>query len=57
VDFTCQAGLGSVECLGQERNSADVRVSGVDYGIDGPGGLKIFLDARAGSGTVEVRRG
>lgn len=58
VDFTCQAGVGSVECLGQERNAVDVRISGVDYGTDGPGsGLKIFLDARAGSGTVEVRRG
>jgi phage shock protein PspC (stress-responsive transcriptional regulator) len=57
VEYTCAAELGSVECLGQEQNSADVLVSSVDNGTDGPGGLKIYLDARVGSGTVEVRRG
>jgi hypothetical protein len=57
VTFTCDANLGSVDCLGLKENSTDAHVSSVDNGTDGPGGLKIYLDARANSGTVEVRRG
>jgi phage shock protein PspC (stress-responsive transcriptional regulator) len=56
VHVTCEASLGSVECLGQEQNATDARVSTVDNGSDGPGGLKIYLDARVNSGTVEVTR-
>ncbi len=57
VDIVCEAGLGSVDCLGQEQNKSDAHVSTVDNGADGAGGLKIYLDARVNSGTVEVRRG
>ncbi|MBP2322561.1 phage shock protein PspC (stress-responsive transcriptional regulator) [Kibdelosporangium banguiense] len=57
VQVTCDAGLGAVECLGQEQNATDAHVNTVDYGADGQGGLKIYLDARVNSGTVEVRRG
>jgi phage shock protein PspC (stress-responsive transcriptional regulator) len=57
VEVNCGANLGSVECLGEEQNASDAHVSTVDYGTDGPGGLKIYLDARVNSGTVEVRRG
>lgn len=56
VQVVCEAGLGSVECLGQEQNATDARVSTVDNGSDGPGGLKIYLDARVNSGNVEVTR-
>jgi phage shock protein PspC (stress-responsive transcriptional regulator) len=57
VQVTCGANLGSVECLGREQNAADAQISTLDYGTDGQGGLKIFLDARVNSGTVEVHRG
>ncbi|WP_235038574.1 PspC domain-containing protein [Kibdelosporangium aridum] len=57
VDVTCDAGLGSVDCLGVEQNKTDAHVNTVDNGTDGAGGLKIYLDARVNSGTVEVRRG
>ncbi|MET0236857.1 MAG: PspC domain-containing protein [Kibdelosporangium sp.] len=57
VEVTCEASLGSVECLGQEQNATDARVSTVDNGTDGAGsGLKIYLDARVNSGNVEVIR-
>jgi hypothetical protein len=57
VELTCSAGVGSVECLGQNQNAMDAQVRVTDTGTDGPGGLRIVLDARANSGTVEVRRG
>jgi phage shock protein PspC (stress-responsive transcriptional regulator) len=57
VEVACSSSLGSLECLGQERNGADAAVSTTDNGTDGPGGPKIYLHARANSGTVEVRRG
>jgi predicted membrane protein len=57
VELTCSSSLGSVECLGQEQNGTDTLVHTMDYGTDGPGGVKITLDARANSGTVLVRRG
>jgi phage shock protein PspC (stress-responsive transcriptional regulator) len=56
VQVTCEASLGSVTCLGQEQNGTDAMVSTLDNGSDGPGGLKIYLDARVNSGTVEVTR-
>ncbi|CAM3984945.1 PspC domain-containing protein [Kibdelosporangium persicum] len=57
VEVTCEASLGSVDCLGYEQNATDAHVSTVDNGTDGAGGLKIYLDARVNSGDVEVRRG
>jgi phage shock protein PspC (stress-responsive transcriptional regulator) len=56
VGVTCEAGLGSVECLGQEPDAPGAVVRTEDNGTDGPGGLKIYLEARANFGTVEVRR-
>jgi phage shock protein PspC (stress-responsive transcriptional regulator) len=56
VQVNCEAGLGSVDCLGQQQNATDAVVSTVDHGSDGPGGLKINLDARVNSGNVEVTR-
>jgi phage shock protein PspC (stress-responsive transcriptional regulator) len=57
VEVTCSSSLGSVQCLGQEQNGTDAMVETTDNGTDGPGGPKIYLHARANSGTVEVRRG
>ncbi|ONI73568.1 hypothetical protein ALI144C_46840 [Actinosynnema sp. ALI-1.44] len=57
VVANCRAGFGAVQCLGSERSAADATVQTIDNGADGPGGLKIYLDAKVNSGTVEVRRG
>nr|WP_052479316.1 PspC domain-containing protein [Kibdelosporangium sp. MJ126-NF4]CEL23586.1 hypothetical protein [Kibdelosporangium sp. MJ126-NF4]CTQ93122.1 hypothetical protein [Kibdelosporangium sp. MJ126-NF4] len=57
VEYLCDAGLGSVDCVGNEQNAADAHVAGTDNGTDGPGGLKIYIEARVNSGNVEVRRG
>ncbi|HEV2779149.1 MAG TPA: PspC domain-containing protein [Actinophytocola sp.] len=57
VELTCSAGVGDVQCLGQEATGPDSKVEFTDYGADGEGGLKIELDVEVGAGTVEVRRG
>jgi hypothetical protein len=50
VEAFCAA--GSVNCLGRTESEASV----IDDGGDGPGGLKIHLNARSDEGTVEVLR-
>lgn len=58
VTVKCSAGVGSVTCLNEERNGPDSKVTTVDLGSDGKGGLVIELDAIvSGPGSVEVRRG
>ncbi|WP_312880096.1 PspC domain-containing protein [Actinokineospora xionganensis] len=58
VTVKCSAGVGSVKCLNDERNGPDSKVTTVDLGPDGKGGLVIELDAIvSGPGSVEVRRG
>ncbi|WP_228770368.1 PspC domain-containing protein [Actinokineospora alba] len=58
VTVKCSAGVGSVKCLNEERNGPDSKVTTVDLGPDGKGGLVIELDAIvSGPGSVEVRRG
>lgn len=59
VELKCEANLGSVNCLGQERSGADnstVRLT--DEGTDNsPDGLDVELKVEVGTGSVEVRRG
>ncbi len=57
VEVVCDTSFGSVQCLGQEQNGADIHFSTQDNGTDGLGGPTITINARASSGTVEVNRG
>ncbi|MEY7973121.1 PspC domain-containing protein [Saccharomonospora xinjiangensis] len=58
VWYTCEAGVGNVECLGQQYTGVNPpEIEGKDFGPDGAGGPKITLTAQAGMGNVEVRRG
>ncbi|WP_018682776.1 PspC domain-containing protein [Actinokineospora enzanensis] len=58
VTLRCTAHLGDVNCLDEHQSGANRSMTVVDYGTDGPGGLKIDLEARAdGAGSVEVSRG
>lgn len=57
VEVACEARFGAVNCLGGERSAANAKIRTVDDGPDGPGGLKIYLDAKVNTGNVEVRRG
>jgi phage shock protein PspC (stress-responsive transcriptional regulator) len=57
VEVRCTAQLGSVRCLGKESNGRDPLREFTDNGADGPGGLKIVLNAHTGVGEVVVNRG
>ncbi|EID53780.1 PspC domain-containing protein [Saccharomonospora xinjiangensis] len=58
VWYTCEAGVGNIECLGQQYTGVNPpEIEGKDFGPDGAGGPKITLTAQAGVGNVEVRRG
>jgi phage shock protein PspC (stress-responsive transcriptional regulator) len=57
VTVKCETDAGSITCFGPELNGIDQQVSVTDLGTDGPGGLKIELEASADAGNVEVRRG
>ncbi|MFL6122056.1 PspC domain-containing protein [Actinophytocola sp.] len=58
VVVTCSADAGTVNCLGQQRDGVDSRVTRFsDLGPDGEGGLRIEIIASADLGDVEVRRG
>ncbi|MBM7770217.1 phage shock protein PspC (stress-responsive transcriptional regulator)/predicted membrane protein [Actinokineospora baliensis] len=58
VTVFCDAGIGDVDCLGEQRGGTDTSVRRTDLGPDGAGGLKIELRAEVtGPGTVSVRRG
>lgn len=59
VELECQVGAGEIDCLGKKMSEFDAEVSEfLSEGPDGPGGLRIDLDAEvATAGNVEVRRG
>ncbi|MGW9476603.1 PspC domain-containing protein [Saccharomonospora azurea] len=58
VWYSCETGVGTMECLGQAHNGVNTpNLRGHDYGLDGEGGPKISLTAKAGAGPVEVLRG
>jgi phage shock protein PspC (stress-responsive transcriptional regulator) len=59
VELECQVGAGDIDCLEEKRSQFDAEVSEfLSEGPDGPGGLKIDLDAEvATAGNVEVSRG
>jgi phage shock protein PspC (stress-responsive transcriptional regulator) len=58
VRFTGSVGVGSVEFEGQDSSGPDARLTVDDLGADGvASGRPIVLDAHAGVGSVEVRRG
>ncbi|MGO1054123.1 PspC domain-containing protein [Crossiella sp. CA198] len=56
LDLFCKSAIGSVQCLGNERDGGgEVKVD--DNGVDGPGGGKLRLRAEVqGPGSVEVHR-
>ncbi|MCC8250791.1 PspC domain-containing protein [Saccharothrix luteola] len=56
VTVNCRTDLGSVQCLDRASDGKSRHEEVTDYGLDGPGGLKIVLDVRSDLGTVEVRR-
>ncbi|WP_253770870.1 PspC domain-containing protein [Goodfellowiella coeruleoviolacea] len=56
VEVTCASSLGDVSCLNNAQDGVDASVRVDDVGPDGPGGLKIVLEARTSTGSVEVRR-
>ncbi|GAA1355134.1 PspC domain-containing protein [Catellatospora bangladeshensis] len=57
VVATCHTGIGSLECLGTELDGRDRTAEVTDRGADGPGGLELGLDIRAGVGKVVLVRG
>ncbi|MGH4017805.1 MAG: PspC domain-containing protein [Pseudonocardiaceae bacterium] len=58
VQLHCAAQVGDVNCLGRTASGiGTARVDLVDEGRDGPGGGRIVLDVRAGTGNVAVSRG
>ncbi|WP_091674003.1 PspC domain-containing protein [Amycolatopsis marina] len=58
VTFTCENGIGNIECLGLQRSGVgNDPVTGTDVGSDGPGGLNISLHVQTTTGNVEVHRG
>jgi phage shock protein PspC (stress-responsive transcriptional regulator) len=58
VIVTCTVDTGTVECLNQQGSGPGAQVYGYeDDGADGPGGLRIHLEASTNAGTVEVHRG
>ncbi len=58
VTYSCESQAGDVSCFGRETNGVGIApITGVDYGIDGPGGLQLTLKADQGVGSLEVRRG
>lgn len=57
VFITCEADIGSVDCLGRTSDSIDARVDEFTSVGDTPGGLEIYLRVSADTGNVEVRRG
>ena len=58
VRFTGSVGVGSVEFDDQENSGPDARLTVNDLGADGvASGRPIVLDAHAGVGSLEVRRG
>ncbi|GAA2796939.1 PspC domain-containing protein [Crossiella cryophila] len=56
LDLFCKSAIGSVQCLGNERDGGgEVKLD--DNGADGPGGGKLRLRAEVqGPGSVEVHR-
>jgi len=57
VEVVCTAGVGNVQCLGQQESGVQPRIETSDEGSDGSGGGLLVLDVRAGTGHVEVARG
>jgi phage shock protein PspC (stress-responsive transcriptional regulator) len=57
VELRCATELGSVQCLGRHSDGRQPAQQFTDNGPDGPGGLKIVLNAHAGVGEVLVNRG
>jgi phage shock protein PspC (stress-responsive transcriptional regulator) len=58
VTVECRADKGNADCLGQSAEGLDSEIDEfTDNGADGPGGLRIILQARTDTGSVEVRRG
>lgn len=57
VEVVAAAGVGNVQCLGQQDAGIRPRIETSDAGSDGSGGGLLVLDVRAGTGAVEVVRG
>lgn len=58
VTVECRADKGNADCLGQSAEGFESEIEEfTDHGEDGPGGLRILLNARTDTGNVEVRRG
>ncbi|MFF5986396.1 PspC domain-containing protein [Prauserella flavalba] len=58
VAYTCDAGVGNVECLGRTQSGMGIEpMRGFDPGPDGPGGQHITLNVQSAAGNVEVSRG
>lgn len=59
VWLTCHTDLGSANCLGHKRDGVDNEALPeiVDHGVDGPGGLKVYLTIDVGTGSLDVDRG
>jgi phage shock protein PspC (stress-responsive transcriptional regulator) len=57
VTFRCENGVGSTDCLDISRDGFGGHdVSGVSYGDDGIGGLKLDIEIKQGAGNVELVR-
>jgi len=57
VEVRCEAELGDVRCLTEQSDGRQPASEVKDDGADGPGGLKIVLNAHVGLGEVAVNRG
>lgn len=58
VTVHCHAGMGHIDCLGQDQGGPGVDATVTDLGRDGiRSGRPLVLDVSAGLGNVEVHRG
>lgn len=57
VRVTCSSHVGSVDCLGEQRDAINANVPEFTSPGDTPGGLVITLNVSAETGDVEVHRG
>lgn len=56
IQVTCDAPIGSVDCLGVTDSGLPAHADAADVGSDGPGGGKLVLEMRSGIGDVQAMR-
>ncbi|OLF04973.1 hypothetical protein BLA60_38445 [Actinophytocola xinjiangensis] len=59
VWLTCRTNVGTTNCLDHKRDGIDNDELSeiVDHGVDGPGGLQVYMTIDVGVGSLDVDRG